>query len=134
MREGDRYVILDLESANGVRVGGVEHDKVELQSGDVIELGEVRLRFLSGDADLYDEPRAWYQNKTKLGLVAGLGAAAASGALIFVFAGGPSVRRKPIAPAEQTVVVTPPPVPPVIQPASPAPPPPPPADLSTSSR
>jgi hypothetical protein len=75
VREGARYVILDLESANGVRVGGVEGDRIELQSGDVIELGEVRLRFLSGDSALYDEPRAWYKNKGLLGLAVGGGAA-----------------------------------------------------------
>jgi pSer/pThr/pTyr-binding forkhead associated (FHA) protein len=126
LRDGNRYTILDLESANGVRVGGVDHDKVELQSGDVIELGEVRLRFLSGDADLYEEPRAWYQNKGKLGLIVGLGAAAAIGALLFVFMGGPAVTSKPVAVADNPVVPTPPPapptVPPVVQPTPPVPP------------
>jgi pSer/pThr/pTyr-binding forkhead associated (FHA) protein len=126
LRDGNRYTILDLESANGVRVRGTEHAKVELQSGDVIELGEVRLRFLSGDADLYEEPRAWYRNKGKLGLVAGLGAAAAAGALIFVFAGGPAVRSRSVA-----VVDLPPPAAPA-QPlapvANPIPPVPPPAE------
>jgi pSer/pThr/pTyr-binding forkhead associated (FHA) protein/tetratricopeptide (TPR) repeat protein len=115
LRDGNRYTILDLESANGVRVGGVERDKAELKSGDVLELGEVRLRFLSGDADLDDEPRVWYQNKGKLGLAAGLGAAAVAGALIFVFAGGPSIANQPAV-----VAVTPPaPVtpPPAVQPS-----------------
>ena len=124
LRDGSRYTILDLESANGVRVSGVEHAKVELQSGDVVELGEMRLRFLSGDADLYEEPGAWYKNKGKLGLAAGLGAAAVAGALIFVFAGGPSVSSKPVAVADkQSVVATPPPVPPVAAPTPPVPPP-----------
>lgn len=118
MHEGDRYTILDLESANGVRVGGVEHDKVDLQSGDVIELGEVRLRFLSGDADLDDEPRAWYRNKRSIGLAAGLGGAAGIGALIFVFAGGSTIANKPaVVAVAPTASVAPPSVPPVIQPA-----------------
>lgn len=124
-RDGNRYTILDLESANGVRVGGVEHDKVDLQSGDIIELGEVRLRFLSGDADLDDEPRAWYQNKRNIGLVAGLGGAAVVGAMLFVFAGGSSIANKPpVVAAVPQAPATPPPVPPVIEPApAPAEPP-----------
>lgn len=124
LRDGSRYTILDLESANGVRVGGVEHDKVELQSGDVIELGEVRLRFLSGDADLEDQPRPWYQDKKKLGLAGGLVVAAAAGALIFIFAGGPSVAPKPtpVAATPPSPVIPPaqPPVAPVAEPAKPA--------------
>jgi ABC transport system ATP-binding/permease protein len=124
LRDGNRYTILDLESANGVRVRGAEHTKIELQSGDVIELGEVRLRFLSGDADLYEEPGAWYRSKGKLGLVAGLGGAAAVGALIFVFAGGPAVRSKPVAVADLPRVAAPSqPVAPVVQPTPPVPPP-----------
>jgi pSer/pThr/pTyr-binding forkhead associated (FHA) protein/tetratricopeptide (TPR) repeat protein len=119
VREGNHYVILDLESANGVRVGGVEHDRVELQSGDVIELGEVRLRFLSGDSGLYDEPPAWYKNKRILalglsGAVIGLGLV-----LVFVFAGQiPGKAAPPLAENK-------PPVAPIIQPTSPTPPPPP---------
>jgi ABC transport system ATP-binding/permease protein len=110
LRDGNRYTILDLESANGVRVGGVERDKAELKSGDVLELGEVRLRFLSGDADLDDEPRVWYRNKGKLGLAAGLGAAAVAGALIFVFAGGPSIANQPaVVAVAPPAPVTPPP-------------------------
>jgi len=120
VRDGNRYTILDLESANGVRVGGADRDKVELQSGDVLELGEVKLRFLSGDADLDDQPRIWYQSKRNLGLVGGLGAAAVAGALIFVFAGGPSIANRPAVVAATTPApVTPPPVPPVIQPTPP---------------
>ena len=119
VREGNRYVILDLESANGVRVGGVEHDRVELQSGDVIELGEVRLRFLSGDSGLYDEPPAWYKNKRILalglsGAVIGLGLV-----MVYVFSGHmpgkaapPLAENKPsVAPIIQPTLPTPPPVP-----------------------
>lgn len=121
LRDGNQYTILDLESANGVRVGGVERDKAELKSGDTIELGEVRLRFLSGDADLDDEPRAWYQNRGKIGLAAGLAAAAVAGALIFVFAGGPSVANHAAVVAAQPAPVTPPPaVQPSIQAPAPA--------------
>jgi ABC transport system ATP-binding/permease protein len=127
LRDGNRYTILDLESANGVRVGGVEHDKVDLQSGDIIELGEVRLRFLAGDADLYDPPKAWYQSKGKLSAV-GAGVAVAAGVLVFALSSGSSSPPKPVAVVENPPVVappapSPPPVPPVVQPTPPTPPP-----------
>jgi tetratricopeptide (TPR) repeat protein len=119
VREENRYVILDLESANGVRVGGVEHDRVELQSGDVIELGEVRLRFLSGDGALFDEPPAWYRNKRILALALGGGAVGLGLMLVFIFSKGmpgkvvpPLVEnRPPVAPMVQPTPPTPPPAP-----------------------
>ncbi|MBI1946039.1 MAG: FHA domain-containing protein [Deltaproteobacteria bacterium] len=46
VREGDRVRILDLKSANGVLVNDEEVEQQVLQSGDVIELGRVRLRFV----------------------------------------------------------------------------------------
>ena len=120
VREGARYVILDLESANGVRVGGVEGDRIELQSGDVIELGEVRLRFLSGDSALYDEPRAWYQNKGLLGLAVGGGAAVVGLLLGFAFSGTPSGKtaKAPPPPVENKAQVAP-----MVEPTPPTPPP-----------
>jgi ABC transport system ATP-binding/permease protein len=116
VREGDRHVILDLESANGVRVGGVEQDRAELQSGDIIELGEVRLRFLTGDSALYDEPPAWHHNKAKLAAVLGVVAVGVAGLLYIAFSGSPG--RKPhLPPAPSKPVVAP-----VVQPAAPPPP------------
>ena len=46
VREGDRTRILDLKSANGVLVNDEEVEQAVLQSGDVIELGRVRMRFV----------------------------------------------------------------------------------------
>lgn len=46
VREGDRIRIFDLKSANGILVNGEEHEHKLLNSGDVIELGRVRLRFV----------------------------------------------------------------------------------------
>jgi len=45
IKRGDKFIIADLEASNGVFVGGKRVDKVSLADGDVIELGEVRLRF-----------------------------------------------------------------------------------------
>jgi pSer/pThr/pTyr-binding forkhead associated (FHA) protein/tetratricopeptide (TPR) repeat protein len=117
VREGNRYVILDLESANGVRVGAVESDRIELQSGDVIELGEVRLRFLSGDSALDDEPRAWHQNKGLLGLAVGGGLAGVGLLLFYAFSGTPGAKVAP------PIVENKPSVAPVVQPTAPTPPP-----------
>jgi pSer/pThr/pTyr-binding forkhead associated (FHA) protein/tetratricopeptide (TPR) repeat protein len=119
VREGDRYVILDLESANGVRVGGVEHDRVELSGGDIIELGEVKLRFITGDSALYDEPLAWYQNKSKLAAVLGVSVLGVGALLYLAFSGSP----KP-----KLAVAPPPPKPAVAPVVEPAPPPPPAAE------
>ena len=110
---------MDLESANGVRVGGVEGDRIELQSGDVIELGEVRLRFLSGDSALYDEPRAWHENKRLLGLAVGGGAVAVGLLLIFAFSGSPGGKVTKVPPPVENK----PPVAPTVQPTPPTPPP-----------
>jgi pSer/pThr/pTyr-binding forkhead associated (FHA) protein len=50
VRDGDRYFVMDLKSANGVRVNGSACKRVPLRSGDIIGLGHVRLRFDRGDA------------------------------------------------------------------------------------
>jgi len=127
VREGERYVILDLESANGVRVGGVEHDRVELQGGDVIELGEVKLRFITGDSALYDEPAVWYQDKRKLAALLGVTAVGVGALLYFAFS-GPSAPKLPppsspvVAPPAEPAPATPPPAPapkPTVEPTVP---------------
>jgi len=55
VRESGHYHIVDLQSANGVRVNGEEYGKVELRKGDHIDLGHVRLRFVApGEDFLFD--------------------------------------------------------------------------------
>ncbi len=51
VREGDSYTIVDLQSANGVRVNGEDYGKVELRRGDLVDLGHVRLRFVAPAED-----------------------------------------------------------------------------------
>jgi pSer/pThr/pTyr-binding forkhead associated (FHA) protein/tetratricopeptide (TPR) repeat protein len=46
VKDGDGYAIVDLKSANGVLVNGEEVNRARLKSGDIIELGRVRLRFV----------------------------------------------------------------------------------------
>lgn len=45
LRDG-KVTIYDLESANGMRVNGVRTSRAVIEAGDVLELGEVRFRFL----------------------------------------------------------------------------------------
>jgi len=42
----DIVTVFDLDSANGVRVNGIDTKRAILESGDVLELGAVRFRFL----------------------------------------------------------------------------------------
>jgi pSer/pThr/pTyr-binding forkhead associated (FHA) protein len=52
---GNTYQIVDLGSANGVRVNGEEYGKIDLRRGDKIDLGHVRLRFVGpGEVFAYD--------------------------------------------------------------------------------
>lgn len=120
VREGGRYTMLDLESANGVRVRGTERDRVDLQSGDIVELGEVRLRFVSGDGAVFDVQAPWWQNKRTIALSAAGGAVGLVLVLVLSLSRGPGKSPAP-------VVATTPPVAPVVQPTPPPPPPPTPA-------
>ncbi len=44
--EGGRYEVVDKDSSNGVRVNGVELNRTILDASDVIELGDVQLKFV----------------------------------------------------------------------------------------
>ncbi|HVW25983.1 MAG TPA: FHA domain-containing protein [Polyangiaceae bacterium] len=57
--EGGKYEVFDRDSSNGVRVNGVELKRAILDAGDVIELGDVQLRFVpAGQPYLPQEPPA----------------------------------------------------------------------------
>lgn len=77
VRENGHYHIVDLQSANGVRVNGEEYGKVELRKGDHIDLGHVRLRFVAAGEDfLFDRDAQVVDvgggRKSRAGLVVGL--------------------------------------------------------------
>ena len=44
--ENGRYEVVDRDSSNGVRVNGVELKRAILDAGDVVELGDVQLRYV----------------------------------------------------------------------------------------
>lgn len=48
VRDG-KTTIFDLGSANGTRINGIQASRAVLESGDIIQLGEVRLRFLPAE-------------------------------------------------------------------------------------
>jgi hypothetical protein len=50
LKRGPEFIIADLGSSNQVFVGGKQVHRTSLQDGDIIELGEVRLRFLQPQA------------------------------------------------------------------------------------
>ncbi len=125
IRDGDRYFVVDLESANGVRVNGTEHDRIELSNGDVVELGHVRLRFSTGpdgydfdpgDLSAFGEP----SSKSKYVFLGLAGLAIAGGAFFLLGGRKPEPRPAMTATAPATapsVVPTPAPA------AAPIPPP-----------
>ena len=131
VRDGEHYTIVDLQSANGVRVNGEDYERIELNAGDVVELGHVKLRFVGPLRGLHlrsatrTRPRQFPIKLIAIG--GGALAVVALAALLSApgFArerardgGGtgrsPPLRRAPLAP---------PPV--AAAPAAPAPPPPP---------
>ncbi|HJS17514.1 MAG TPA: FHA domain-containing protein [Anaerolineales bacterium] len=47
-RKGDKFILRDLQSTNGTRVGNEKIDQRQLQNSDTIQLGPVRLVYKSG--------------------------------------------------------------------------------------
>ena len=114
VREGDQYYVVDLESANGVRVNGADHDRVLLKPGDEIELGQVQLLFVTEEGG--GEIAAGFARKGKgkiYGIVGG-GAVVLALVLAFALSGGRSRPHRPPAPpiAAQPSPVPQPPAPP----------------------
>jgi hypothetical protein len=51
LKRGDKFIIADLGASNGVFVEGKRVENTALENGDIIELGEVRLRFTLNQSD-----------------------------------------------------------------------------------
>ena len=83
--EGGRYRLVDRGSSNGVLVNGERVTDAELKAGDVLELGEVLIRFVaSGEAYVFDpeDARALLARKRRGSRGAMLIAAAIVGAAL----------------------------------------------------
>ncbi len=53
--DNGEWRVIDMQSANGLMVNGEPYAQVTLRSGDIVELGHVKLRFI-GPGDHYDAP------------------------------------------------------------------------------
>ena len=105
IRDGERYTIVDLQSANGVRVAGESYERVDVQPGDVIELGHVKLRFVGPWEDWTFDPLEFQvKSRRSLKIGAAVGGIILAGIFVVLLRGG-----KPPPPAP-VVVVAPPPV------------------------
>jgi len=118
--DGNDFIVVDLESANGVRVNGQKQDRVQLDSGDTVELGHIRMRFVVGDDDVNVAARSG----SKKHLYIGAGAVAFIGILFFVVLSGPSetasVRTAAEPPAPTVTPSEPEPAPKPVETAKPA--------------
>ena len=129
VRDGDRYTIVDLQSANGVRVNGEDYERTELNPGDVLELGHVKLRFVGPLEQFVFDGRTVASGRRLPGVAMVLGggalAAVAVVALFWHRGGHPPAESPPAvaaAPAPQPPVPPPAvdPLPPSAPPARPA--------------
>ncbi len=132
VRDGDRFTIVDLQSANGVRVNGEDYERIELNPGDVLELGHVKLRFV-GPAEqfVFDGRAPLGPPRVPPAVVAMGGGALAVIALValFLHRGRSPVETAPPPPPVAAAVPAPAPPPPAapavapIEPPAPAAPP-----------
>ena len=128
VRDGDHYTIVDLQSANGIRVNGEDYERIELNAGDVIELGHVKIRFVGPLEDFVFDPHAPQPRQLPIKAIAlGGGALAILGlAALFLHRSSASEPSVAEAPQPAPAAVAPPPVaaapPPPAAPAAPPPP------------
>ncbi|HZN92155.1 MAG TPA: FHA domain-containing protein, partial [Myxococcales bacterium] len=69
--DSGEWRILDMESANGVAVNGERYAQVSLRSGDVIELGHVKMKFLASGESFRFTPGGGGGSRPKLLIGAG---------------------------------------------------------------
>ena len=114
VRDGEHHTIVDLQSANGVRVNGEDYERIELNPGDVVELGHVKLRFVGALEDYTFKPGASGSGPFKLKLgAAGLGLVGlAAIAFVFYRKVPPSSESASVAAAVPVATATAPPSPP----------------------
>ena len=118
VRDGDHYTIVDLQSANGVRVNGEDYERIELNAGDVVELGHVKLRFVGPLEDYAFDPHAPQPRRLPVKMIAAGGGALACVVLVAVF-----LRHGSGAPAPEAAAPAPPPPVAAVAPPAAAPPP-----------
>ena len=120
VRDGENYTIVDLQSANGVRVNGEDYERIELHAGDIIELGHVKLRFVGVDENYVFDPNADFRPRRHRAVPVKYVALGAGLLSLLIVVG--ILRRAPQNPAELTQAHVQPQAAPASAPA-PAPPP-----------
>jgi pSer/pThr/pTyr-binding forkhead associated (FHA) protein len=123
VRDGDSYTIVDLQSANGVRVNGEDYERIELHAGDIIELGHVKLRFVGADEKYVFDPNADFRPRRQRSVPVKHVALGAGLLSLLVVIG--LMRRTPHNPGELTQAHVQPPPAQVAAPTAPPPAPPP---------
>jgi hypothetical protein len=124
-----------------VRVNGEDYERIELNAGDVIELGHVKLRFVGPLESYTFDPRTAQPRQLPVKLIGvGAGAVAVLALGVFFFRHGVPTGATASGAAEPApapaVAVVPPPAPAVVPPPAPAPAPPPetPASLLAAAK
>jgi hypothetical protein len=98
VRDGDHYTIVDLQSANGVRVNGEDYERIELNPGDIVELGHVKLRFVGPFESFVFKPASVGLRLPKIAAGAAVGLVALA-AVVVVLRRRNAVEAPPPAPA-----------------------------------
>jgi pSer/pThr/pTyr-binding forkhead associated (FHA) protein len=126
VRDGDHYTIVDLQSANGVRVNGEDYERIELNPGDIVELGHVKLRFVGPFETFVFKPASVGVRIPRLAAGAAVGLVALAGIVIWMRTRRNAGETPPaVAIAPEPAPAQPPPPPPApaaVAPAVPAPP------------
>ena len=101
--------VFDLESANGMRVNGIQASRAVLENGDILQLGQVRFRFLPAEGahsliplpeEAVDKTRAGASERKPLFAlwVVGLLVAVGAGAILVTLRSGPGHRAFEVLP------------------------------------
>jgi tetratricopeptide (TPR) repeat protein len=99
--EGGEWRVIDMQSANGLTVNGESYAQATLNSGDIIELGHVKLRFLHAGDAADDLPAGEGGSRSKLPLVAGLAALLLGAGAVGFYFFRPPVPGTPVPPVAQ---------------------------------
>lgn len=115
--DGGTIRIRDLGSANGVRVNGRDTSQAELKPGDVVELGQVRFRFVApGESFVFEADRTMQLDaisapersgsRAPLLVAAGIVGLAVIGAVAVALSGGSDPQSATELPTDPGVAVT----------------------------
>ena len=111
VRDGDHYTIVDLQSANGVRVNGEDYERIELNPGDIVELGHVKVRFVGPFESFVFKPASVGLRIPRLAAGAAVGLVVLAAVVIWMRSRRSAVEAPPpvVATAPEPAAAPPPP-------------------------